>query len=245
MLLVVSAAHVFKGRREHGAEIATEEQATRRDLTWFLALMPVGLLLGVTGAPDALRYAGAALVLAGYAMYVRQTVRAGGEAGDAEELEALYLDTSKDDPPSTLQMVVQFVLSLAAIIGGAELFVGAVEHIAESAGVTPLVLALILAPLATEMPEKANSVLWVRRDKDALALGNITGAMAFQASVPVALGLVFTSWELDRHAATAVVIGLAGGALARWALPRHHVGLVPTFAWGAMFAGFVAYAALS
>jgi F420-non-reducing hydrogenase small subunit len=31
----------------------------------------------------------------------------------------------------------------------------------------------VLAPLATEMPEKANSVLWVRRGKDALALGAI------------------------------------------------------------------------
>ena len=93
-------------------------------------------------------------------------------------------------------------------------------------------LSLVLAPLATEMPEKANSVLWVRRGKDALALGNITGAMTFQASIPVALGLVFTTWELDAHALTAAVIGLLGGALARWAIPRRHVGLVPVAVWG-------------
>ena len=109
-----------------------------------------------------MRYAGAALLLVGYAAYVRATVKSGGDADDEDELEPLYFDTSKDDPPSTFQMVAQFVVSLAAIIGGAELFVGAVEHIAESAGISPLVLALVLAPLATEMPEKANSVLWVR-----------------------------------------------------------------------------------
>jgi cation:H+ antiporter len=88
-------------------------------------------------------------------------------------------------------------------------------------------------------------VLWVRRGKDALALGNITGAMVFQAAIPVAFGLVFTAWDLDRHALTAIVIAVTGGALARWALPRRRVGLAPVVAWGAMFAGFVAYAVLS
>ena len=88
-------------------------------------------------------------------------------------------------------------------------------------------LSLVLAPLATEMPEKANSVLWVRRGKDALAMGNITGAMTFQATIPVALGLAFTTWDLDSHAVlAAAVLGLLGGALARWAIPRHRVGLV-------------------
>jgi len=242
MLLVVGSAHLFAGRREQGVEVDGERNATRRDLSWFLALMPVGILLGIAGASDAVRYAGAALLVLGYAGYVRATVKGGGDADGDEELAALYFDTSKDDPPSTLQMTVQFVLSLAAIIVGAELFVTAVEGIAESAGVSPLVLALILAPLATEMPEKANSVLWMRRGKDALALGNITGAMTFQASIPVALGLAFTAWELDAHAVTAAVIGLLGGALARWAIPRRHVGLVPVAVWGTLFVGFVAYA---
>ena len=241
MLLVVGSAHVFAGRRERGAELNGEADATRRDLSWFLALMPVGIVIGVIGAPDAVRYAGAALLLIGYAGYVRATVKGGGDAED-EELDPLYFDTSRDDPPNTFQMTAQFVVSLAAIIAGAELFVGGVEKIAEAAGLSPLVLALVLAPLATEMPEKANSILWVRRDKDALALGNITGAMTFQASIPVALGLVFTSWQLDVHAVTAAVIGLLGGALARWAIPRRHVGLVPVAVWGSMFVGFVAYA---
>ena len=109
----------------------------------------------------------------------------------------------------------------------------------------PLVLALVLAPLATEMPEKANSVLWVRNGKDELALGNVTGAMSFQAAIPVALGLVFTSWVLEPQAVVAALAGLAGGALAWWALPRRRVGVVPVTAWGTLFLGFVAYAALT
>jgi cation:H+ antiporter len=243
MLLVVGSAHLFSGRRDQGADVTGEPDSTRRDLHWYLALMPVGIVLGVISSSDWLRYAGAALLVIGYAAYVRATVKGGGDAED-EELEALYFDTSKDDPPSTLQMVLQFVVSLAAIIAGAELFVTAVEHIAESAGVSPLVLALVLAPLATEMPEKANSVLWVRRGKDALALGNITGAMTFQATIPVVLGLVFTDWKLEPQAVVAAVIGLVGGALALWAIPRRRrVGFVPVALWGGLFLGYVAYAA--
>ena len=245
MLLVVGSARLFRGRREQGREVAIEERATRRDLNWFLALMPIGIALGIAGPPAAVRYAGAALVVAGYAAYAFRTATRGGEADDADQLKALYFDTSRSDPPNALQVGLQFVVSLAAIVGGAELFVRAIEDVAESAGISALVLALVLAPLATEMPEKANSVLWVREGKDALALGNITGAMAFQATIPVALGLVFTDWDLDARAVTAACVGLAGGALARWTLPRRRVGVVPVLVWGAMFAGFVVFAALS
>ena len=52
-------------------------------------------------------------------------------------------------------------------------------------------LALVIAPVATELPEKFNSVLWVRQGKDTLAMGNITGAMVFQACLPTVVALLF------------------------------------------------------
>ena len=102
----------------------------------------------------------------------------------------------------------------------------------------------MLAPLATELPEKANSILWVRDGKDTLAVGNVTGAMAFQATIPVALGLAVTDWDLAPEAIVAAVIALAGGALALYALPRGTVGVPAALAWGAMFVGFVVFAAV-
>ena len=85
---------------------------------------------------------------------------------------------------------------------------------------TPLVLALILAPLATELPEKVNSFFWVREGKDALALGNITGAMVFQSTIPVGIGLLFTDWALDGNAILSIALGVAGGLLAYLSLHR-------------------------
>ena len=107
-------------------------------------------------------------------------------------------------------------------------------------------LSLVLAPLATELPEKANSFFWVREDKDSLALGNITGAMVFQSTIPIAVGLLLTEWELDRFAVVSGVLGLAGGVIAYWALrKRNRFELVPVPAWAALFVAFIVYVAVS
>jgi cation:H+ antiporter len=243
MLVIAGSALAFRGRREQGAEVDSHAASLRRDLITFLVFFPLGMLAGALDTSAGVQLAIAAVLVLGYAAYAWLTVRGGGDATGEDELGPLFFDTSKDDPPSTLQISLQFVVSLAAIIGGAELFVNAIESIAESLGVAPLVLALVLAPLATELPEKANSVLWVRDGKDTLAVGNVTGAMAFQATIPVALGLAATEWDLATEALVACAIALAGGALALWALPRRRVGVPAALAWAAMFAGFVVFAA--
>ena len=99
----------------------------------------------------------------------------------------------------------------------------------------------MLAPLATELPEKANSILWVRHGKDTLTVGNVTGAMTFQATIPVAFGLAVTKWDLEPEAIVAGAIALAGGAVALHVLRRRSVGPLPTLAWAAMFVGFVVF----
>jgi cation:H+ antiporter len=123
------------------------------------------------------------------------------------------------------------------MVGGAHLFVEELLSIAKSLGVEPVVLALILAPLATELPEKVNSFFWVRDGKDSLALGNITGAMVFQSTIPVGIGLIFTDWELSTNAAISVVLGLAGGALAYEALHRRgRFELPAVLGWFSLYA---------
>jgi cation:H+ antiporter len=132
------------------------------------------------------------------------------------------------------------------MVGGAHLFVEEAIEIAERVGVEPLALSLILAPLATELPEKANSFFWVRDGKDALALGNITGAMVFQSTIPVAFGFVFTDWDLDRFAMISAALGIAGGIVAYWVLRRQGRFSVPAIlGWAALYAVFPIYVALA
>ena len=73
---------------------------------------------------------------------------------------------------------------MAGLALGAHLFVLAAETIAGIWSISPLILALLIAPLATELPEMSNSFLWLYRKKDRLAVGNVTGAMVLSGYNP-------------------------------------------------------------
>ncbi len=243
MVLVGGSALVFAARRKTGRTINADPALVRRDLGAFLILLTVALLLGL-GAPEGLRIAGGVVLFGSYVLYAYITIRGGGSPAHDDELSPLTFDPTKDDPPTTLQIVLQVLVGLGLIVAGAELFVEELVVIAEGLGIGALALALVLAPLATELPEKANSVFWMRQSKDSLAVGNITGAMVFQSTIPVSVGLIFTEWELTRFALAGGVLALAGGVLAYIALRRGRVNAPFVVAWLGLFAAFVAFVAL-
>lgn len=115
-------------------------------------------------------------------------------------------------------IAAQFSGGVLLIVGGAHFVVDGLIELADQLEISALVLALVVAPLASELPEKANSILWIREGKDSLALGNVTGALVFQSAIPVAVGMALTPWELQGPALLAAVLALAGGALAVWSL---------------------------
>jgi Sodium/calcium exchanger protein len=113
----------------------------------------------------------AVLLVGGYAFYVHVTIKSGG--ADLEETPDNLTLWPSSSPPPTWAVAAQ-VLGMVAVMGvGAHFFVHGVEHLSKSAGIPAGLIALVLAPLATELPEKFNSVIWLRGDKDTLALGNI------------------------------------------------------------------------
>jgi cation:H+ antiporter len=246
MGLVGLFAYLYRQRREQGLELKAHRPTLERDLLFFLFFFAISLALA-WGAPDALRIPAGILVILAYPVYIARTLRAGGEVQDEETLNPLIFERRPErrEDPGLLLCVIQLLVGLGAMVGGAHLFVEELLHIADSLGVEAIVLALILAPLATELPEKVNSFFWVRDGKDSLALGNITGAMVFQSTIPVGIGLVFTDWELSTNAAISVVLGLAGGFLAYEVLHRRgRFGLPPVIAWFALYASFIVVVAV-
>lgn len=93
------------------------------------------------------------------------------------------------------------------------MFVKYVEDVSGILGIAPLILSIIITPVATELPEKLNSVIWIGRRKDTLALGNISGAMVFQSSFPVVFGILFTPWHLEGITMISAVLALISGVL--------------------------------
>ncbi len=244
MAIVGLSALAYRRRRDQGTRLAAHAPTLDRDLGFFLCFFAFAAVLGL-GVPHVARIVLALGFVAAYAVYVRRTLHRGGEVESSESIRPLILAGHSGADPSRNLIALQFVVGLGAMIGGAHLFVEEAIEIAERVGVEPLALSLILAPLATELPEKANSFFWVRDGKDALALGNITGAMVFQSTIPVAFGLVFTDWELDRFALVSAALGLAGGIVAYWALRLQGRFNVPAIcAWAALYAVFPIYVAL-
>jgi cation:H+ antiporter len=245
MALVGISALTFRVRREQGTRLRVDIETLDRDLVFFLAFFAGGLAIGL-GVPDGLQIPLAAGFVLAYAVYVRRTLAGGGEIQEAETIGPLIMDRTPGDAPPGRTIVLQLIIGLAAIVGGAHLFVEELLHVAEEIGIEPLVLSLILAPLATELPEKANSFFWVREGKDSLALGNITGAMVFQSTIPIAFGLALTDWDLNRFALVSGCLGLAGGIIAYWALRRRQrFELVPILIWSALFGAFLVYVSVS
>jgi cation:H+ antiporter len=241
MGLVGLFAYLYRERRAQGVNLDAHAPTLERDLLFFLAFFGVAGALA-WGPPAPVRYIAGAVFLLAYVFYVHRTLTSGGEVQGEESLKPLMFDRRRGehgDPPAWL-CLVQLLVGLGLMIFGAHLFVEHLLGIADALGADPLVLALILAPLATELPEKVNSFFWVREGKDALALGNISGAMVFQSTIPIGIGLFFTHWHLTTNAFVSVCLGFAGGILAYESL--HQAGrfkLPAVIGWFALYVAFI------
>jgi cation:H+ antiporter len=242
MGLVGLFAYLYRERRAQGVELDAHAPTLERDLLFFLVFFGVAGALA-WGPPAPLRIAAGVVFLLAYLVYVRRTLKAGGEVQGEETLNPLTFDRrperGRSDPPTRL-CLVQLLVGLGLMIFGAHLFVEHLLGIADALGLDALVLALILAPLATELPEKVNSFFWVREGKDALALGNVSGAMVFQSTIPIGIGLLFTHWSLSINAFVSVCLGFAGGLLAYLSLHRASRFTLPAVVgWFALYVAFI------
>ncbi|MGC3975242.1 MAG: hypothetical protein QM771_12790 [Nitrospira sp.] len=179
----------------------------RVDISFFL----VSYVLALTCAmiPSRVLHVSVAVVLlAMYVYYMKLKFSAEDEESEGgDELEPL-LFARRSAKPSYLVIGVQGIVGLLGLVGGAHLFVTAANSISAELQVSPLILALLIAPLATELPEMSNSFLWLYRKKDRLAVGNVTGAMVFQGSIPVSVGLLGTEWTLGTTALATMVLAV-------------------------------------
>jgi cation:H+ antiporter len=230
---------IFALQKKRTMEVHFNRQIMRRDLGYFLVAYGVAVAVGLFDIGH-FRWVIAALLIVGYGVYVRKTM---ASEGDLEgECRSLYFHRTAESPDLP-RVILQILVALTAIIFGADLFVRELTTISVAAGVPTLVISLLITPVATELPEKFNSVMWMRQRKDTLALGNITGAMVFQSTFPVAIGLAFTDWRLygkgEWYATVAAGLALFSGALLYGRLRFTKSG----FGVGSLLFGGVLYAA--
>jgi cation:H+ antiporter len=181
----------------------TNMRRLARDQTWFLAIFVVKVGLGLVAF--AIKPWLGLLFFAAYAVYFWRETGGSGEHAADEDLEPLKLQPRRPSP-STSAVVAQTLAALVVIFLASQLFVRQLEWAGPAMGLSPVVVALLLSPVATELPEVMNAIIWVRQGKTPLALANISGAMMIQATVPSGIGLLGTPWHFD---APLVLAGVA------------------------------------
>ena len=165
-----------------------------RDQTWFLTIFIVKVALGLVAF--AIKPWLGLVFFAAYGLYFWKEMRGGGEGGDGEGLAPLLLQRRRARP-TTSAVIAQTLITLAIIFVASQVFVHQLDAIGPMLGLPAAVTALLLSPIATELPEIMNAIIWVRQGKVPLAMANISGAMMIQATVPSGLGLLFTPWRFD------------------------------------------------
>jgi cation:H+ antiporter len=204
-----------KGRRPD--HLILRKDHAQRDMKYFIAMYTVALVAGLLGIQTyfdkgPINYILAVILLAAYAVYMHRTLKDETEE-KGNSCPALYACRICPVNPEKgrigmAMIVLQVIAALLGIIIGAKFFVSEVEEVSTAIGISPIVLAFLIAPIATELPEKFNSVIWYLRSKDTLGFGNITGAMVFQSSFPVSIGLLFTDWHLEMINIASIIIAL-------------------------------------
>jgi cation:H+ antiporter len=207
------------------------------DQKWFMAIFVCKLGLGLVAF--AFKPWLGILFLLAYGAYVWHEMTADGEQSDAETLEPLKI-RPRDASPATAWAVIQTVGALVAIFLSSQLFVKQIEAIGPWLGMAPQLVALLLSPIATELPETLNAVIWVRQGKSDLALANISGAMMIQATVPSALGMMFTPWMLDHSLVWAGLVTMMSVAGLSLFLRRRHLSARKLAAFGGLYGVFAA-----
>jgi cation:H+ antiporter len=205
-------------RKKRKFELLVETHSMKRDILFFIAMYSTAIFLPLLfkGGHTFI----ALSLVAGYIIYAYMTFR--GESADIVHAEELYfkriINAVRRPVPAHSQtglflISFQVLAALSLMVAGAHVFVGSLEKISSAMGMNPLLFALLIAPVATELPEKFNSVTWTLKGRDTLAMGNITGAMVFQSSFPVSVGLIFTDWNISGLALFSAVLALASSVI--------------------------------
>jgi cation:H+ antiporter len=235
------AVMVNRSKRDDYPIMRVNSTVMQRDMEYFLGLYAVAIAASFMGGHPVIKIFIALALFLTYGGYVLKTLRSGNGDHKVEEsdIDPCYFAPKSHDPHMSI-IAIQVLSSLLLIVWGAYVFVEKVQIISVQLGISPFIMALIIAPIATELPEKFNSVIWINRGKDTLAIGNITGAMVFQSSVITAIGIMMTDWHLNTAAILTVVLTFASVIMAYLQIRfKHHLTPGTLLAGGAFYFVFL------
>lgn len=234
------------GQRGLRGNIAPERSGLTRDLHFFIfAFAVAAAAMYVPHAQRSLRLALSLVLVATYLLYIVLTVRASKELvldGHGTSAGEPMFASRTGLPTNGVTIFLQLMTGLALLVFGARGFIAGVQGVSQVLHVSALLLSLLIIPIATELPEKINSILWVRRGKDTLAFGNITGAMVFQGTLLPALGITLTPWQPRIEVLSGIVVTLVAALWVRLNLRPQGVAIWVLLVNAALYLAYLAFA---
>ena len=101
-----------------------------------------------------------------------------------------YIEPPKEKELKIWQIIVYFVLGLAAVVFGGECVSSTAKFLAIKMGMSEALVGLTIVSLGTSLPELVTSVMASRKGDNDLALGNVVGSNIM--NIGVILGIVGT-----------------------------------------------------
>ena len=240
--ICLMAVSVWRRRGTHG-HLRPERTGLARDLNFFIiAFSFAAIAMYVPHTLVVVRYGLGFCMVMIYFIYVMLTLRASKalvEDGHATEAGSDMFLCKLGLPNNMVVIVIQLLLGLGLLIAGAKGFIGGVEEASHLLGISALLLSLLIIPIATELPEKVNSILWIRKGKDTLAFGNITGAMVFQGTLLPAIGIMLTPWVPRKEVVFGIVITLIAAVWIRYLIAKGGIKVWHLLINGALYTTYL------
>lgn len=220
--------------------LAVHSSMVRRELPVLggVTLLSAVLLLGgVLG-----RLEGGVLLLI-LAVFMGVSIRQGVKMPD----DPISTDTQQDiasHPMSLRAGLIWTVIGLLLLVVSSRLLVWGAVAIAQSFGVSDLIIGLTVVAVGTSLPELASSISALRRGEHDLVLGNVVGSNLFNTLGVVGLAALITPIEVAREVLlrdwtlmTAMTILMTVFALG-W---RGRAGRINRLEGGALLAMYLVY----
>ena len=232
----------IKGRGIMGY-VKPEKTGYIRDLNFFLLAYGIAAFAMFTPHESPLvRALFSSSLISLYAIYVIFTIKASKvlvESGHHTEAHKQILFTKIGLKDNGFTIILQLLVSLALLLLGAKGFINGIGGISKLLGISPLILSLLIIPIATELPEKINSILWIRRRKDTMAIGNITGAMVFQGTLLPALGIFLTPWQATHDVVPGVIVTIIAASYLRIIFCNSGIKIIYFGICGLLYLGYL------
>jgi len=236
------AISVWRRRGTQG-HLRPERTGLLRDLNFFIvAFFLAAAAMYVPHTLKIVRYGMATCMVLTYFVYVMMTIKASKglvEEGHATEAESDMFLCKIGLPNNMIVVLMQLLLGLGLLVAGAKGFINGVETASHIMGISALLLSLLIIPIATELPEKVNSILWIRKGKDTLAFGNITGAMVFQGTLLPAIGIMLTPWSPRKEVILGIVITLIAALWIRYLMAKGGIKVWHLLVNGALYIAYL------